>query len=241
MKIIKTKDLHYFIYTDFKKKTIIDLGYNDGSFEKNINNIFPQYDYIAVEANPIFRKTIKAKLLNYIISNRSNEISTFGIDIYNSGNSSSIYLLNKKKIKVKTISLKDLYELSKFTIIDILKIDVEFSEYKILTKKNICFLSKNTKQIVIEFHQNDKKTYTKKIIFILKLFKSYNFYTKKFSSPKTEACSYLFLNKDLIDVGFFLKTKINCYKYYDLILRLFNYSNYFLTIKNYLIIKKFLK
>ena len=221
MKIIKTKDLHYFIYTDLKKKTIIDLGYNDGSFEKNINNIFPQYDYIAVEANPIFRKTIKARLLNYIISNRSNKISTFGIDIFNSGNSSSVYLLNKKKLRVKTISLKDLYVLSEFSIVDILKIDIEFSEYKILTKKNIFFLSTNTKQIVIEFHQNNKKTYTKKIAFILKLFKSYNFYIKKFSSPKTKAGSYLFLNKDLVDVDFFLKTKINYYKYYDLILRFF--------------------
>lgn len=197
------------------------MGYNDGSFEKNINNIFPQYDYIAVEANPIFRKTIKARLLNYIISNRSNKISTFGIDIFNSGNSSSVYLLNKKKLRVKTISLKDLYVLSEFSIVDILKIDIEFSEYKILTKKNIFFLSKNTKQIVIEFHQNNKKTYTKKIAFILKLFKSYNFYIKKFSSPKTKAGSYLFLNKDLVDVDFFLKTKINCYKYYDLFLRFF--------------------
>jgi len=208
------------------------LGYNDGSFEKNINNIFPQYDYIAVEANPIFRKTIKARLLNYMISNRSNKNSTFGIDIYNSGNSSSIYLLNKKKLRVKTISLKDLYVLSEFSIVDILKIDIEFSEYKILTKKNILFLSKNTKQIVIEFHQNNKKTYTKKIAFILKLFKSYNFYIKKFSSPKTKAGSYLFLNKDLVDVDFFLKTKINYYKYYDLILRLFKLKKLFLNYKN---------
>lgn len=221
MKIIKTKDLHYFIYTDLKKKKIIDLGYNDGSFERDVNNIFPQYDYVAVEANPFFKKTIKAKLMNYVISNRSNKISTFGIDIYNSGNSSSIYLLNKKKLRVKTISLIDLYVLSKFNIIDILKIDIEFSEYKILTKKNIFFLSKNTKQIVIEFHQNNKKTFTKKIKLILKLFESYNFYVKKFSSLKTEAGSYLFLNKGLIDVNFFLKTKINCYKYYDLFLRFF--------------------
>ena len=221
MKIIKTKDLHYFIYTDLKKKKIIDLGYNDGSFERDISNIYPQYDYVAVEANPIFKKTIKARLLNYIISNQSNKISTFGVDIYNSGNSSSIYLLNKKKLSVKTISLIDLYLLSKFNIIDILKIDIEFSEYKILTKKNISFLSKNTKQIVVEFHQNNKKTYTKKIKFILKLFESHNFYFKKFSSLKTEAGSYLFLNKGFIDVDFFLKTKINCYKYYDLFLRFF--------------------
>jgi FkbM family methyltransferase len=221
MKIIKTKDQHYFIYTDSKKKKIIDLGYNDGSFERDVNNIFPQYDYVAVEANPIFKKTIKARLLNYIISNQSNKISTFGIDIYNSGNSSSIYLLNKKKLSVKTISLIDLYLLSKFNIIDILKIDIEFSEYKILTKKNIFFLSKNTKQIVVEFHQNNKKTYTKKIKLILKLFESYNFYFKKFSSLKTEAGSYLFLNKGLIDVDFFLKTKISCYKYYYLFLRFF--------------------
>jgi FkbM family methyltransferase len=219
MKIIKTKDHHYFICADLKKKKIIDLGYNDGSFERDVNNIFPQYDYVAVEANPIFKKTIKARLLNYIISNQSNKISTFGIDIYNSGNSSSIYLLNKKKLSVKTISLIDLYQLSKFNTIDILKIDIEFSEYEILTKKNIFFLSKNTKQIVVEFHQNNKKTYTKKIKLILKLFESYNFYFKKFSSLKTEAGSYLFLNKGLIDVDFFLKTKISSYKYYDLFLR----------------------
>lgn len=221
MKIIKTKDHHYFIYTDLKKKKIIDLGYNDGSFERDVNNIFPQYDYVAVEANPIFKKTIKARLFNYIISNRSNKISNFGIDIYNSGNSSSVYLKNKKKLRAKTISLIDLYLMSKFDIIDILKIDIEFSEYKILIKKNIFFLSKNTKQVVIEFHQNNKQTFTKKIKFILRLFESYNFYVKKFSSPRTKAGSYLFLNKGLIDVNFFLKTKINCYKYYDLFLRFF--------------------
>ena len=46
--IIKTKDLHHFIkQKGCKFVTIVDLGYNDGGFEKSISGIFDNYTAIA--------------------------------------------------------------------------------------------------------------------------------------------------------------------------------------------------
>lgn len=76
--------------------------------------------------------------------------------------------------------MRDVYNLSKFQHIEILKIDIEGSEYEILTKKNINFLEKNTSQILIEFHDfidKKKKEKTNKIIKYL----SKNFLIIKFT------------------------------------------------------------
>jgi len=218
MKIIRTKDCHLFLGNN-KKLFVIDLGYNDGSFEKDISKIYQTYEYIAVEANPFFKTKIKAKLLNYVISDESNKKIKFGVDNNNSGNSSSVFLKNKKIINVKSISLKDLYKLSTFDTIDILKIDIEGTEYDILNEENISFLTKNTAQILVEFHS--VKEYAEKINLILKVFKKNNFYFKKFSffNKETNCDVYTFLNRNLIYVNFYLNIKLSTFKYYQGILR----------------------
>jgi FkbM family methyltransferase len=218
MNIIRTKDSHLFLY-DNKKVSVIDLGYNDGSFERDISKIYQTYEYVALEANPFFKATIKAKLFNYAIADESNLNIKFGVDNNNSGASSSIFLKNKKIIDIKSISLKDLYKLSTFEKVDILKIDIEGSEYSILNEENISFLSKNTEQILIEFHS--VKEYSKKINLILRLFKKNNFYLKKFSFFNKESnCDlYTLLNKNLMSINFYLKIKLTTFKYYKGILR----------------------
>ena len=57
-------------------------------------------------------------------------------------------------------------------ITHLIKVDIEGSEYNILTEENISFLSQNTKQILIEFHNTSIKEYSKKIDLILKYFKN---------------------------------------------------------------------
>jgi FkbM family methyltransferase len=214
MKIIRTKDEHIFVCYN-KKIFVIDLGYNDGSFERDISKLYEVYEYIGIEANPSFKTSIKAKLFNFAVSNESQKKIEFGVDCNNSGSSSAVFLKNKKKIYINSITLKDLYKLSSFNRIDILKIDIEGSEYNILTEENISFLSENTEQILIEFHNTSIKEYSEKIDLILEYFKKNNFYAKKFSFFNKEMnCDvYTFINEKLISINFFFKIQLNIFKY----------------------------
>ena len=73
---------------------------------------------------------------------------------------------------VQTITLKDYYNYKKIDKVDILKIDIEGSEFDILDNDTINFLSKNTKQICVEFH--DRLINGKRYEAILKkIFKSF--------------------------------------------------------------------
>ncbi len=113
---------------------------------------------------------------------------------------------------VQTITLKDYYNYKKIDKVDILKIDIEGSEFDILDNDTINFLSKNTKQICVEFH--DRLTSGKRYEAILKkIFKSFRFnkfYIKKFSFDNT---SVLFVNKNFIDLSVKEKININLFKY----------------------------
>lgn len=120
--------------------------------------------------------------------------------------SGAVFLKNKKIIYINSITLKDLYKLSGFNRIDILKIDIEGSEYNILTEENISFLSENTEQILIEFHNTSIKEYSEKIDLILEYFKKNNFYAKKFSFFNKEMnCDvYTFINEKIISINFLI-------------------------------------
>ena len=56
MRLIKTKDLHYFIYQK-KIINVIDFGFHVGQLENSIRSIYSnKYRMVAFEANPIFKK-----------------------------------------------------------------------------------------------------------------------------------------------------------------------------------------
>ena len=223
-KIIKAKDLHYFI----KQKgcefvTIVDLGYNDGSFEKSISRIFNNYTVYCVDANKQFSSiSDNSHFDNFLMSNQSFKKEKFYLNANNTGASSKYFTSDEKNYcLVQTITLKDYYNYKKIDKVDILKIDIEGAEFDILDNDTINFLSKNTKQICVEFH--DRLTNGKRYEAILKkIFKSFRFnkfYIKRFSFDDS---SVLFVNKNFINLS--IKERIN--------LNLFKYSNG---------IKKFLK
>ena len=133
--------------------------------------------------------------------------------------SSAVFSKNKSEvINVKTISLQDLYKVSNFEIIDILKIDIEGSEFKILTDENIKFLSKNTVQVTLEFDDWIDKEFIPNRLKIIKNFKNNNFYHIQFSF--FDSSKNLFINKNLYSFGPDKIFKIILFKYYRGILRI---------------------
>ncbi len=80
IKLIKTQDLHYFIYQKKKIINIIDFGFHVGQLESTIRSLYSnKYRMVAFEANPIFKKIKKGKLYNYLIGKQSNKITNFWI------------------------------------------------------------------------------------------------------------------------------------------------------------------
>lgn len=218
MKIVESIDNHHFLKIK-NDVCVIDLGYHEGSFEKCIKDTFNSYKYLGIEANPVFKPLIKAKLLNLCVDLKSNEIISFYLDKNNTMASSAVFSKNKSEaINVKTISLQDLYRVSNFEIIDILKIDIEGSEFKILTDENIKFLSKNTLQVTLEFDDWIDKEFIPDRLKIIKNFKNNNFYHIQFSF--FDSSKNLFINKNLYSFGLDKIFKILLFKYYRGTLRI---------------------
>jgi len=210
-KIIESEDNHHFIRYN-KEVNIIDLGYHDGSFEECIKDNFISYQYIGVEANPIFKSRHKAKLFYYCISKNSGEMVDFYLDEENTMASSQMFKNEKSRlIQVKTISLKDLYNLSKFQYVEILKVDIEGSEFEILNSENIKFLSNNTAQVIVEFDDWINPKLKPEKIKIINKFKENNFFYIKFSY--FDSAKVLFLNKTFIKLGVIQCLYIYLFKY----------------------------
>ena len=210
-KLIESPDNHHFIRFN-KKINVIDLGYHEGSFETCIKENHTLYEYIGVEANSAFKSKHKAKIFNYCISDKSNEIVNFYLNEENTMASSQVFKNEKSKlIQVKTISLKDLYNSSEFKFVEILKIDVEGSEFKILNQDNIKFLAENTAQVIVEFDDwIDKKLEPDKIK-VIKWFKENNFFYIRFSY--FDSSKVLFLNRKFIKIGILLFSYLYLFKY----------------------------
>ncbi len=226
IKVIRTKDLHYFIH-DSKFNTeinVIDLGLNNGSFSNELFYFFKKkINVYGVEANKsVINKNSNFTIDNLLISNNSGIIEKLYIDDEDSGSSSAVFKKNNKNYKeVNTISLYDYFQ--KYNLhkkkVYILKIDIEGKEFDILNDKMINFLSKNVLQLCVEFHDFlvDDNRYDKNIKLIFRNFRKNNFYKVNFSLNNG---SVLFLNKRFFNLNLILKSKIYFYKYYFGIVRL---------------------
>jgi FkbM family methyltransferase len=156
-----------------KNLTIIDLGACIGEFSSKINDLFLVKKSILVEANPTnFNKLPKNKnfiCLNKVVYTESNNKIKFKEDLASPYNGSIVlnYFSNTAKEHIiDTICLKKLIEIMNVDDkIDILKIDIEGSEYIILETVSDDILLKFN-QITVEFHDFvDKKfEYKNKII-----------------------------------------------------------------------------
>lgn len=150
---------------------IIDLGACRGEFVNEIDKIYKIKKAILVEANPTNFKLLNSKenyiLYNKAISNKNNEIIEFYEDINSPYNGSKIFnYFNGIKHKIETINLETIIKLNDIDYIDLLKIDIEGSEYDVMPNITDEIYSK-IKQITIEFHDfidNDLKSKTEEII-----------------------------------------------------------------------------
>ena len=222
-KIIKAKDLHYFI----KQKgcefiTVVDLGCNDGSFVKSISKIFDNYTGYCVDADKQF-SSIGDNLHfdNFLMSNQSFKKEKFYLNPNNTGASSKYFTFDENNYRlVQTITLKDYYNYKNIDKVDILKIDIEGAEFDILDSNTINFLSKNTKQICVEFHDflTKDNRYKIRLEEIFETFKSNKFYMIKFS--RKNYASVLFINKNFIDLSIKEIIILNLFKNLDGIKRI---------------------
>lgn len=150
---------------------VVDLGACRGEFVNELNKVFKIKKAILVEANPTNFKFLSNKenyvLYNKAISKNDNETISFYEDLKSPYNGSKIFnYFNGFEHKIETITLETLMKKNDINYIDILKIDIEGSEYDILPSISDECYSK-IKQITVEFHDfidNSLKVKTQEII-----------------------------------------------------------------------------
>jgi len=175
-----------------KKINIFDIGCYEGSFSINIKKKLKNKNarFFLFDPNPNIK--IKNFSINNIAFDSSNGNKKFYLNEFLPHSGSSLnkitfndYLWNLtrkifvfkinsnfKKIIVKTQTLDDYCNKNKILNIEILKIDTEGNEFKIL--KGGKKILKNTNIIQLEVFDTKKK-FNKKLEVILKLLKKYNF------------------------------------------------------------------
>jgi FkbM family methyltransferase len=168
-KVIKE---HTFLDELFKNEIIvIDLGTCRGEFVDEINKQYKIKKAILVEANPTNFKMLTKKdnyvLYNRLVSNKKNESLKFYEDPkspYNGSNKFNYF--NGIEHNIETITLEEIISENGLDYVDILKIDIEGSEYDVMPSISDEILSK-IRQITIEFHDfidNNLKDKTENII-----------------------------------------------------------------------------
>lgn len=135
---------------------VVDLGACRGEFIGELENFFKVKKAILVEANPTNFKTLINKpnyvLYNNAVSNVANETIIFYEDTKSPYNGSKIFnYFNGVEHKIKTITLEELMTENNIDYIDILKIDIEGSEYEVMSNISDECYSK-IRQITVEFH-----------------------------------------------------------------------------------------
>lgn len=163
---------NYYIFNDlYEKSVFLDFGANIGNVTEYINDNFNCQIY-CYEPNPVayaylenrFKKYSNVKTLNYGVSKQTESLDFFlskenalgenKLD-YSQGGSLDKEKSNvnqKNSIKIKSININEI--LNNFTNIDIIKIDIEGHEYKILS--SIIKNKYKIKKVVCELHKKSK-------------------------------------------------------------------------------------
>jgi FkbM family methyltransferase len=200
MKLREIKE-HTF-YEDILRDEIVvlDLGACRGEFINEIDSLYKVKKAILVEPNPTNFIHLLEKdnfiLYNNLISNNSDDLLVFWEDPNSPYNGSTIFnYFNGVEHKIKSITIENIINDNNIDFIDILKIDIEGSEYDLLENISSEILDK-IGQITVEFHDfldPNLKDKTKKI---LQRIESFGF--ERISKP----INYKF-NSDDYDVLFF--------------------------------------
>jgi FkbM family methyltransferase len=125
---------HRINYNLTKDSLVFDLGGYIGDWSQKINDKYnchiyifePVLKYFTILENK-FEKNDKIK--NYCFGLSNNTVET---EIINDGASSSMYLKNGVKEKIKLVNFKDFLEKENIINIDLIKINIEGGEYDLL-------------------------------------------------------------------------------------------------------------
>lgn len=150
---------------------VVDLGACRGEFIDEFNNLYNVKKAILIEANPTNFSQLQQKpnyvLYNNLISNIDDVEISFYEDINSPYNGSYVFnYFNGVEHKIKTKTLETLMIENNIEYIDILKVDIEGSEYDVMPSISDETYSK-IGQITIEFHDfidNSLKEKTQNII-----------------------------------------------------------------------------
>lgn len=149
---------HTFFVDHLRDKiTVVDLGACHGEFVEDLGKIKVIEKAILVEANPTNFACLKSKpnhiLYNRAITNKDNETIEFNEDPNNREAGSKFFdnFDSVVKHKIKTITLDKIIEENNIDFIDILKMDIEGTEYEVLKNLSEDTLKK-IGQITCEFH-----------------------------------------------------------------------------------------
>jgi FkbM family methyltransferase len=154
------------------ENVIIDLGACRGEFSNEIMKNYNVKKCIMVEPNPSnfihLPKDIRVNKYMNLVSHLDNQEVVFYEDTKSPYNGSKIFnYFNGKEHKLKTITLETIFKENEIDFVDLLKIDIEGSEYELLENLSENILSK-IKQITIEFHDFLDVSYKEKNIIIEK-------------------------------------------------------------------------
>lgn len=178
----QTNNKYYDQFVTPEDKVIIDLGANIGLVSMHLS---PYADkIISVEPTPSHFSILEhftedipnIYRLQGAISDK-RETTQFYILSDSTENS----LVNEKggiEIQVETYTLKDVIDLYNLDSVDFVKIDIEGSEIKFLSKENIETLNNYVKKFFIEFHQVNGKTYGEHREYYQDIFKSIGWNTE---------------------------------------------------------------
>jgi FkbM family methyltransferase len=197
VKIIKEHSFYEDILRD--EIVIIDLGACRGEFIEEMNSLYKVKKAILVEPNPTnFKHLIKREnyiLYNNLISNKE-EIIKFWEDPKSPYNGSVVFnYFNGIEHQIESITLDKIINDNNIDYIDILKIDIEGSEYELLENINIDILGK-VNQITVEFHDFIDTNLKNRTEDIILKFQKFGF--NRISNP----INYMY-NSDNYDVLFF--------------------------------------
>jgi FkbM family methyltransferase len=152
-------------------KTIIDVGAHQGSFSIYSATTFEKaqvysYEPFIKNFNSLKKNISENKLKNIHPTNKGvldseTTLSFYESKINSGGHSIFNYEKNMKKHVVKTTTIKKIFEDNKLTKCDILKLDCEGSEYRILLEMDLNTLSK-IRTIFAEIHEDLQKEHTNK-------------------------------------------------------------------------------
>lgn len=147
------------------RPVVVDLGANDGKFSAELLEHYPEARVVLVEADPFLVRRLRERfatqgnVLLYagLIGAESREQAPFHLSQIPEGNSVHAALAASwspeatRSIEASMIDLAGLFALARLDHVELLKVDIEGSEYDVLPTLGP-ELSRSIAQLSVEFH-----------------------------------------------------------------------------------------